>query len=69
MVVKNRYFQDTLFEEFKGDTCYVCCRRIRANKGVCVGQGLWRHAGCKPGSSKWSRSAVEERAARAGGRL
>ena len=34
MVVKNRYFQDTLFEEFKGDTCYVCCRRIRANKGV-----------------------------------
>lgn len=65
---KKRYFQDALFEEFRADTCYVCCRRIRTNKGICVGQGLWRHASCKPGSRTWSKSGVDSRAARAGGR-
>ncbi|MGA3174720.1 MAG: hypothetical protein ABSE25_09900 [Syntrophorhabdales bacterium] len=63
-----RYFQDPLFEEFRADTCYVCCRRIRPKKGICVGQGLWRHAGCRPGGRRWSESSIEARLARAGSR-
>jgi hypothetical protein len=56
------YFQDPLFEEFRSDTCYVCGKRIVApHKGVCVGQGLWRHEGCKPGSRKWSQSGIGTR--------
>ncbi|OPY59646.1 MAG: hypothetical protein A4E57_04679 [Syntrophorhabdaceae bacterium PtaU1.Bin034] len=64
---KNRYFQDSLFEEFRSDTCYVCCRKIPPNKGVCVGQGLWRHVGCKPGSRQWSSSCIEDRIAKIAG--
>ena len=63
---KKRYFQDPLFEELRSDTCYVCCRRILAEKGICVGHGLWRHEKCKPGSRKWSESSVDERHARIG---
>ena len=63
---KKRYFQDPLFEEFRSDTCYVCCKRIAPSKGVCVGQGLWRHEGCKPGSRKWLQSSIETRLARTG---
>ena len=61
-----RYFQDPLFDEFRSDTCYVCCKSIAPNKGICVGQGLWRHEGCKPGSRKWSQSSIESRHARTG---
>ena len=61
---KRRYFQDPLFEEFKSDTCYVCCRWIPAGKGIGVGQGLWRHADCKPGSRRWSASDVDGRLAK-----
>jgi hypothetical protein len=58
---KKRYFQAPLFEEFKSGTCYVCCKMIAPNKGICVGQGLWRHAACKPGSRKWAQSNMETR--------
>jgi hypothetical protein len=34
---------------------------IAPNKGICVGQGLWRHAACKPGSRKWAQSNMETR--------
>jgi hypothetical protein len=61
---RKKYFQDPLFDQFRGDTCYVCCRKIPAHKGVCVGQGLWRHLTCKPGSRSWSWSDVEGRLAR-----
>jgi hypothetical protein len=61
---KKRYFQDPLFDEFKNDTCYVCCSKIPAGKGICVGQGLWRHADCKPGSRRWSASDVDGRLAK-----
>ena len=64
---RKRFFQEPLFEQFRGDTCYVCCRKIPANKGICVGQGLWRHLGCKPGSRRWADSGLEERLARAHG--
>ena len=67
MGTRKRYFQDALFDEFKGDTCYVCCRRIPKLRGVCVGQGLWRHQGCKPGSRRWAASGLDERVARAHG--
>ncbi len=60
---KQRYFQDALFEEFRSDTCYVCCKRIEPDKGIAVGQGLWRHEGCKPGSRKWSQSNIGSRSA------
>jgi hypothetical protein len=62
---KRLYFQDPLFDEFKSDTCYVCCKNIAADSGVCVGQGLWRHLGCKPGSRKWTVSDVDGRLAKA----
>ena len=61
---KKLYFQDPLFDEFRSDTCYVCCRKIAANEGVPVGQGLWRHPGCKPGSRKWAVSDIDGRLAR-----
>ncbi len=61
---KKRYFHDPLFAEFQHDTCYVCCKRIEDNTGICVGRGLWRHINCKPGSRKWSGSSIEERMAK-----
>jgi hypothetical protein len=61
---KKKYFQDPLFDEFRSDTCYVCCRKIAAGKGICVGQGLWRHGDCKPGSRSWSASDVDGRLAK-----
>lgn len=61
---KSRYFQEPLFQELRKDTCYVCCRKIRENKGICVGQGLWRHHNCKPGSRRWSDSSMDSRRAR-----
>lgn len=61
---QKKYFQDPLFEQFKGDTCYVCCKKIPSEKGVCVGQGLWRHQSCRPGSRSWLGSDVEGRLAR-----
>ncbi len=61
---KKPYFQDPLFDQFKGDTCYVCCRRISNEKGVCVGQGLWRHEACKPGSRSWTVSDIDGRLTR-----
>ena len=62
---KRKYFQDPLFDQFRSDTCYVCCQKIAAaHQGVCVGQGLWRHLICKPGSRRWSASDVEGRLAR-----
>lgn len=60
------YFQDPLFDQFKSDTCYVCCKKIASSQGICVGQGLWRHPACKPGSRSWSGNDVEGRLARAG---
>jgi len=65
--VRKRYFQDALFDEFRSDTCYVCCRRIPKLKGVCVGKGLWRHQACKPGSRRWAGSGLDERIARTHG--
>jgi len=64
---RRRYFQDPLFDQFRNDICYVCCRSIPPNKGICVGQGLWRHQACKPGSRSWSGSDVEGRLARRSG--
>ncbi len=61
---RRKYFQAPLFDQFRSDTCYVCCKKISAHKGVCVGQGLWRHLTCKPGSRSWSGSDVEGRLAR-----
>jgi hypothetical protein len=53
---KTKYFQEPLFKELKKDYCYVCCRRIGKDEGICVGQGLWRHRKCKPGSRRWLKS-------------
>jgi len=58
---RKKFFQDPLFDQFRSDTCYVCCQKIPARKGVCVGQGLWRHQGCKPGSRRWADSGLDER--------
>ncbi len=58
---KIKGFQEPLFQELRKDTCYVCCRRIEENKGVCVGNGLWRHLNCKPGSRSWAESSMETR--------
>jgi hypothetical protein len=67
MSKQRKYFQDPLFDQFRSDTCYVCCKKIDAGKGVCVGQGLWRHLTCKPGSRSWSGNDVEGRLARMSG--
>lgn len=64
MAKRKKYFQDPLFDQFRKDTCYVCCKTIKPDKGVCVGQGLWRHLSCKPGSRSWSGSDIEGRLAR-----
>jgi hypothetical protein len=61
---RKRYFQDSLFVELQADICYVCCRKIAPSQAVCVGQGLWRHRTCKPGSRKWSQNSPEERRSR-----
>ncbi|HBE45261.1 MAG TPA: hypothetical protein DDW17_07410 [Deltaproteobacteria bacterium] len=45
---KVKYFQEPLFEEFRKDYCYVCYRRIKDNKGLYIGNSLWRHKKCKP---------------------
>ncbi len=67
MSKRKSYFQDPLFDQFRSDTCYVCCKKIQSDKGVCVGQGLWRHPACKPGSRSWSGNDVEGRLARKAG--
>ncbi len=41
------YLQEPLFEELKRYICYVCHRWIKKD-GLNVGNGVWRHAKCKP---------------------
>lgn len=53
---KQKHFQEPLFTELKKDYCYVCYQRIKKDEGICVGQDLWRHQKCKPGSRKWLKS-------------
>ncbi len=55
---KKKYFQEPLFQELKKDYCYVCYGRIKNEEGIYIGNGMWRHAKCKPGSSRWLRSRV-----------
>ncbi|HNZ57842.1 MAG TPA: hypothetical protein PKM38_00525 [Syntrophorhabdaceae bacterium] len=44
---KNIYLQEPLFEELKRYICYVCHRWIKKD-GLYIGNGVWRHAKCKP---------------------
>ena len=55
---QTRYFQEPLFEELRKDYCYVCCRRIKDNEGVYIGNNTWRHKKCKPGSAQWQKSPL-----------
>jgi hypothetical protein len=55
---KQKYFQESLFQEYKKDYCYVCYGRIRKDEGIYIGNDMWRHKKCKPGSSRWLKSKV-----------
>jgi hypothetical protein len=55
---KQKYFQEPLFHELKKDYCYVCCERIKKDEGIYIGNDMWRHKKCKPGSSRWLKSKV-----------
>jgi len=55
---KTLYYTEPLFEDLKKDYCYVCGKRIKQNEGLHIGNNLWRHKVCKPGSAHWLRSTV-----------
>ncbi len=55
---KTLYYTEPLFDELKKDYCYVCGRRIKDDEGLHVGNKMWRHKRCKPGSAHWMQSAV-----------
>lgn len=58
-----RYFQEPLFEELRKDYCYVCCKRIKNDDGVYIGNNTWRHKKCRPGSTQWLKSPLNREAA------
>jgi len=55
---KQKYFQEPLFLELKKDYCYVCYERIKNDEGIYIGNDMWRHRKCKPGSNRWLKSKV-----------
>ncbi len=55
---KALYYTEPLFEDLKKDYCYVCGKRIKENEGLHIGNNLWRHKVCKPGSAHWLRSSL-----------
>jgi hypothetical protein len=55
---KQKYFQEPLFHELKKDYCYVCYERIKKNEGIYIGNDMWRHKKCKPGSNRWLKSKI-----------
>ncbi|MHB8109608.1 MAG: hypothetical protein ACYDHW_06200 [Syntrophorhabdaceae bacterium] len=55
---KTFYYTEPLFDELKKDYCYVCGQKIKTDEGLNVGNHMWRHKRCKPGSATWLRSAV-----------
>jgi len=55
---KQKHFQEPLFQELKKDYCYVCYERIKKDEGIYIGNGMWRHKKCKPGSNRWLKSRV-----------
>ena len=57
---KTLYYTQPLFEELKKEYCYVCGQRIKKDEGLHVGNGIWRHKKCKPGSSPWLRSSLSK---------
>jgi hypothetical protein len=63
---KFKYLQEPLFEEMKREVCYVCYDRIKADEGVHIGKGKWRHERCKPGSTNWLKSKVGRESTLAG---
>jgi len=43
-------------EQVQGpDTCFVCKSRIRHKEVIYIGNNLYRHKRCFPGSSKWMK--------------
>jgi hypothetical protein len=54
---KTMYLQEPLFQELKRYICYVCHRWIK-NDGLNVGNGIWRHAKCKPLDVKSLRDKI-----------
>jgi hypothetical protein len=55
---KTLYYTEPLFEEMRKDYCYVCGKRIKENEGLCVGNSVWRHKRCRPGSAHWQKSSL-----------
>lgn len=58
---KMKHPMEPLFVELRQDYCYVCCQRILENQGVNIGQDKWRHKKCKPGSTQWLKSPLNEK--------
>lgn len=42
----------------KKDYCYVCYERIKKDEGLYIGNDMWRHKKCKPGSNRWLKSKI-----------
>ena len=38
--------------------CFICYKK---DASIYIGNGLWRHEGCVPGSSKWMKSFTGKR--------
>jgi len=61
MAKKIKYPMEPLFGELRKDYCYVCCQKITGNDSVYIGQNKWRHKKCKPGSTQWLKSPLNEK--------
>jgi len=38
--------------------CYVCKEYVKVSKAQYIGNDLYRHTGCYPGSIKWLKSDI-----------
>lgn len=54
------YIQEPLFDELKRYICYVCHQWIKKD-GLYVGNGIWRHAKCKPIDGKLAKKKTVEK--------
>jgi hypothetical protein len=34
-------------------SCYVCGRRIQIREAIGIGNGMYRHKRCRPGTNRW----------------
>ncbi len=49
----------TLEERLLHQYCYVCGKKVKATeKSIYIGNGLYRHTDCAPGSPNWMESDV-----------